>query len=99
MPALLVNFRLSKPTTDPDYAKIIGVIKQYSYSMLGEGAVAIATNESPAMVFTKFKPYLGERDILLITSLNKPHYGLHKPSVIQWIEENASSSTATGNGE
>lgn len=89
MAALLVTFRLAKPTTDPNYLGVISVIKQYSFTMLGEGSVAVETNESPTQLFAKFKPYVNSKDVLLITTLNKPHYGLHKPTVLQWIEQNA----------
>ncbi|MBD1389660.1 hypothetical protein IC617_09475 [Neiella sp. HB171785] len=91
MAALLITFRLDKPTNDPDYVKVIQVIKLYPFCMIGEGAVAIATEESPAQVFLRFKPFLAERDVLLITTLTKPHYGLHKTNVLQWIEEHAST--------
>lgn len=92
MAALLVTFRLSKPTNDPNYLAVFTVLKQYSFAMLGEGSVAIETNESPSQLFNKFKPYLDNKDILLITTLNKPHYGLHKPHVLQWIDLNAQHS-------
>ena len=91
MAALLVTFRLAKPTTDPKYLGVIAVIKQYSFAMLGEGSVAIATDETPTQLFLKFKPYVDSKDVLLITTLNKPHYGLHKPSVLQWLDLNARS--------
>lgn len=94
MAALLVTFRLAKPTTDPNYLAVIQVIKQYSFAMLGEGSVAIETNESPSQLFSKFKPYVDSKDVLLITTLCKPHYGLHKPNTLQWIELNAKNAGA-----
>ncbi|MBW8190328.1 hypothetical protein K0504_04705 [Neiella marina] len=95
MAALLVTFRLDKTTSDPDYVAVIKVIKLYPFCMIGEGAVAIATDESPTQVFLKFKPYVNERDTLLITTITKPHYGLHKASVLQWLEEHAVTPVGT----
>ena len=89
MAALLVTFRLAKPTDDPNYLAVFAVLKQYPFTLLGEGSVAVETNESPTQLFNKFKPYIDGNDILLITTLSKPHYGLHKPNVLQWIDLHA----------
>lgn len=56
MAALLITFRLAKPTTDPNYLAVIAVLKQYPFTLLREGSVAIETGETPSQVFNKFKP-------------------------------------------
>lgn len=87
MAILLVTYDLIRESHSENYEKILAVIKSGgSWARLSESSYAMETSMSPETVYNQVKPYLTQRDRLLVLTLKTPCFGYHDKEVIDWLD-------------
>ncbi|MGF6700551.1 hypothetical protein OKW38_005163 [Paraburkholderia sp. MM5496-R1] len=87
MSVLIVTYDLIKETHKENYENILGVIKKEgNWARLSESCYAIRTDKTPQTVYEQVKPFLHERDHLLIFTATRPYFGWHSKEVIDWLD-------------
>jgi hypothetical protein len=88
MPVLLLTYDLNREPDKTDYAGFYKVRDSSDNVRLSESSYALNTDDSPATVYGKLKPYTDSNDYVYIINLEKPYSGFGPKNVNDWLEKN-----------
>ena len=86
MQVLIVTYDLNNEAGSANYQAVLDIIKgEKNWAKLSESSYAMYTTMTPQLVYQRAKPFLDDNDDFLVITLNKPYFGRHSKSVIEWL--------------